>query len=135
MIKKILVMMLLVQSFVLADFKGVDATTLEAMMKKGAPVIDIRTSQEWKQDGIIKGAHKIMFFDDRGQYDIDKFLNQLSKVVKDKNQPFVLVCRSASRTNMLGKFLANEVGYTKVRELAGGMVFGWQKLKKPVLKQ
>ncbi len=131
--KKLWLFLMLVPTLIFADFKGVDATELEALVKKGAPVIDIRTPGEWKE-GVIPGAHKIMFFDERGQYNIDKFLAELNKVVKDKNQPFILVCRTASRTKMVGKFLANEAGYGKVKELSGGMMWGWNNLHKPIKK-
>jgi rhodanese-related sulfurtransferase len=133
MIKKIIIILLTLQALLLADFKGVDTATLEKMMKEGVPVIDIRTPEEWKE-GVIPGAHKIMFFDENGNYDIPKFMHAFTKVVKDKNQPFVLVCRTASRTKMVGIFLANDLGYTKTRELSGGMVWGWNNLHKPVEK-
>ncbi|MCH9814232.1 MAG: rhodanese-like domain-containing protein [Epsilonproteobacteria bacterium] len=95
------------------------------LQKEGAAIVDIRTPGEWEQTGVIPGTTKIMFFDDRGSYNIEKFMAEFTKVVKDKNQPFVLVCRTASRTKVVGHFLTNDMGYTKARELGGGIMFGW----------
>jgi len=126
MIKNILFLLVALQLFVFADFQDIDMKTLETLRAKNVPVIDIRTPGEWKETGVIPNAHKIMFFDERGNYNVNKFLTQLSKVVKDKNQPFVLVCRTASRTKIVGKFLSDQAGYKNVKELSGGMMFGWK---------
>ena len=131
--KKIILFVALLQTLVFADFKGVDTATFEKMVKDGAPIIDIRTPDEWKE-GVIPNSHKIMFFDERGEYDINGFLQSLSKVVKDKSTPFILVCRTASRTKMVGAFLANQVGYAHVKELRGGIMWGWNNQHKPLEK-
>jgi rhodanese-related sulfurtransferase len=129
--KKILLLFITLQTFLLAGFTGVNTAELETLMQQGAPVIDIRTPGEWKE-GVIPGAHKIMFFDDNGNYNVEKFLGELNKVVKDKNQPFILVCRTASRTKVVGQFLGQQAGYANVKELSGGMMWGWNNLRKPV---
>ncbi len=131
--KKILLLLITLQALLLAGFKGVNTAELETLMKQGAPVIDIRTPGEWKE-GIIPGAHKIMFFDENGKYNLDKFMAQLQKIVKDKKQPFILVCRTASRTKIVGKFLGGEAGYKNVKELSGGMMWGWNNQHKPIEK-
>ena len=132
--KKIIVLLVALQVFLLADFKGVNTAEFETLVKGNAPIIDIRTPGEWQQTGVIPGSHKIVFFDEKGNYDVQKFMSELSKVVTDKNQPFILVCRTASRTKIVGKFLANDMGYTQTKELEGGIMWGWLNLKKPVTK-
>ncbi len=133
MIKKILSFIVLLQMALLADFRSIDTATLEKMMKQNVPIIDIRTPAEWRETGVIKGSHKIMFFNDRGGYDIDKWMSQFQKVVKDKNQPFVLVCRTASRTKMVGQFLSTQMGYKYVNDLKGG-IMQWKRYGKEVVK-
>jgi len=127
MIKKIVFTLLALQAFVFADFQSISVEDMIALQKKGAAIIDIRTPGEWKETGVIPGSKKIMFFDERGKYDVQKFMNEFQKVVKDKNQPFVLVCRTASRTKSVGDFLSKNMGYTQVKDLAGGIMFGWGK--------
>ncbi len=134
MIKKILAAILALQIALFADFVDVDAKELVKLQSQNVPVIDIRTPGEWKETGVIPGAHKIMFFDERGNYNIQNFLAKLSKVVKDKNQPFILVCRTAHRTKTVGNFLSKQVGYKNVKELKGGILYGWIKEGKNTAK-
>jgi rhodanese-related sulfurtransferase len=102
-------------------------------MQKNVPIIDIRTPGEWRETGVIKGSHKLMFFNDRGGYDIDKWMSEFNKIVKDKDQPFVLVCRTASRTKMVGRFLSGQMGYKNVLELKGGIT-NWIRHHKEVVR-
>jgi rhodanese-related sulfurtransferase len=131
MFKKIILTIITLQALLLADFSDIDARQLKELQKQNTPVIDIRTPGEWKETGVIPGAHKIMFFDERGNYDVQKFLDALQKVAPDKNKPVVIYCRSASRTKVVGDFLSRQVGYKDVKELRGGVVYGWHdKLEK-----
>ena len=125
MIKKILLLIVTLQAILFADFTSISADELKKLQVENAPVIDIRTPGEWKETGIIPGSHKIMFFDERGNYDVQKFLDALYKIAPDKSKPIVLVCRTASRTKIVGDFLSRQVGYQKVRDLKGGIMFGW----------
>ena len=122
MTKQILVLLVALVSILSADFKHI---TYEDMKKLGnVPVIDIRTPGEWKETGVIPGSIKLMAFDERGRIDIKSWLQEFSKYVKDPNQPFVLVCRSANRTGMLGKYL-EKIGYKNVYDLKGGITSGY----------
>ena len=87
MLKKIVLFIVLLHSALMAEFKEVNVAELEDMMKKNVQIIDIRTPAEWKETGVINGSHKIMFFDERGGYNIDKWMAEFSKYVKDQNQP------------------------------------------------
>ena len=49
-----------------ADVTLVDNAALERLMRRGVPVIDIRTPEEWRQTGIIEGSHMLTFFDAQG---------------------------------------------------------------------
>ena len=116
--KKIVLGILVFSAFLFAEVQHIMVTP--DFLEKEIPVIDIRTPGEWKQTGIVKGAHAIMFFDERGGYNVDAFLAELNKVIK-KDQPFALICRTGSRTAMISDFLDKELGY-KVINLQGGMV-------------
>ena len=134
MIKKILFTILALQVFAFAEFQSIDAKEMLSLHEKGGAIIDIRTPGEWKETGVIPGTTKIMFFDERGNYDVEKFMSELKKVVKDKNQPIILVCRTASRTKMVGRFLEKDMGYQNTRDLAGGIMFGWINSGKKTVK-
>ena len=83
-------------------------------------VIDIRTETEWRQTGVVPGAKCITFFDDFGNYDVDKFLEEYRKVA-DKDTLVGLICRTGSRTRMVTNFLRQN-GYNAVN-LDGGVFY------------
>ena len=90
-------------------------------LNKKIPTVDIRTEGEWKETGILKGAIPITFFDEKGGYDIPKFLKELSSKV-DVKKPFALICRTGSRTKIVSNFLSEKMGY-HVYDLNGGMIY------------
>jgi len=83
-------------------------------------IIDIRTPAEWHETGIVKGSYTIMFFDEKGNFNVETFLKQLDMVVK-KDEPFALICRVGSRTGIVSEFLSERLGY-KVTNIKGGIM-------------
>ena len=108
-----------------AKFNHLDDKQVLQMVKKGVPIIDIRRPDEWKQYGIIKGAKLITFFDKNGRYNVKSWLKKFTKIVKDKNQPFIIYCAHANRSKVVGNFLDKQLGYKNVNELKGGIIYGW----------
>ena len=106
-------------------FKSLSTKEFQQKKAQGFTVIDIRRTDEWEADGIIEGSHTITFFDEAGQYDLDAFLEAFSKVVTDKEQPFILVCAHASRTKQACHIMGEQLGYENVYELDGGINWGW----------
>ena len=81
--------------------------------QKGTVIIDIRTPEEWIETGTITDAKRIMFFDQQRKPVIALFMAEFEKLVTSKDQPFVLVCRSGSRTNAVTNFLDKKLGYSQ----------------------
>lgn len=106
---------------------------LQENIAKGIQVIDIRTAGEWDSTGVVPSSHKITFFDERGNYDLNEWMSKFQKVVKNKQQPFVLICRSANRTATVGKFLSENLKYENVYHLKGG-IKSWMADKRETVK-
>lgn len=104
-----------------AEVGNLSNQEMKTMLDENVPIIDIRRPDEWKSTGVIKGSHKMTFFDARGKYNIEKWLAQLDKIA-GKNDPFVLVCRTGNRTGDVSKYLDKKLGYTKVYHLKKGIV-------------
>ena len=130
--KSILTLLMLLPLSLIAGFKSIDAQTLLKMQKAGIPVIDIRTPEEWRQRGIIKGAHLIMFFDNRGRPHAQEWLEKLTQLVKSKETPVILYCAHANRSKAVGRWLSDKMGYQKVYKLQGGIEYGWRDEEMPV---
>lgn len=89
-------------------------------LASGVKVIDIRTKPEWKETGVVKDSIPITFFDERGGYDINKFLKELNKNVKF-GEKFALICRTGSRTRTVSSYLGS-IGYDVIN-LVGGVMY------------
>lgn len=116
--KKIIFGLLITATALMAELQNIWVTT--DFLKKDIKIIDIRTPGEWKETGIVKGAYTIMFFDEKGKFNVPEFLAKLDKVVK-KGEQFALICRTGSRTAEISKFLSSQLGYNVIN-LAGGMM-------------
>ncbi|MBU1659682.1 rhodanese-like domain-containing protein [bacterium] len=118
-LNKILLSLILLLSSLLATVTNEYPS--QQILDVKTPIVDIRTPPEWIETGLIQGAIPIMFFDEKGAYDVKAFLEELSKKV-DTTKPFALICKTGSRTKIISNFLSSEFGY-KVINLQGGMVF------------
>jgi len=124
MLKNIFIVLLL-GNILFADFKTMSTQDVKTEIKNGTTIIDIRREDEWNKYGTIKGSHKLTFFDEKGKYDINQWMEQFIKLVKNKEQKFILVCAHANRTKVVGKFLTKQLRYKNVFELDGGINYGW----------
>jgi len=118
-LKKIILTILLLVSSLFATLTS-EYPSLK-ILNSDMPIVDIRTPDEWRETGILKGAITIMFFNEQGGYDVNGFLRELNAKV-DTSKPFALICRTGSRTKVIAAFLAKELHY-QVTDLLGGMVF------------
>ena len=116
--KKILLGLVFFGTLLFAELHNVWITP--EFLHKNIKIVDIRTPTEWKETGIIQGSYTIMFYDERGNFDVESFLKQLDKIVK-KDESFALMCRVGSRTGVVSEFLSNKFGY-KVINLKGGIM-------------
>lgn len=125
--KRFFTALLLLSTLLFADYKSQYIT--KELLESGTPIVDIRTPGEWKQTGLLKGAIPIMFFDERGGYNINRFLQQLNAKV-DTTKPFAIICHTGSRTSIVGPWMAQKLGY-KVINLQGGMEYATKGLHLP----
>jgi rhodanese-related sulfurtransferase len=116
--KKIFMGLLIISTAVMAELQQVWATP--EFTEQNMKIIDIRTPDEWRETGIVKDSYTIMFFDEKGNFNVATFLKQLDMVVK-KDEPFALICRVGSRTSIVAEFLSEKLGY-KVTNLKGGIM-------------
>lgn len=117
--RKIFTLLFLFSYASFAEVINIEATP-EFINSTKMKIIDIRTPHEWRETGVVKGSYTLTFFDERGNYDIERFLNGLNKIVK-KDEKFALICRTGSRTGMVSNFLGNKLNYHVVN-LRGGIL-------------
>jgi molybdopterin/thiamine biosynthesis adenylyltransferase/rhodanese-related sulfurtransferase len=108
----------------LKQVKGeiVETTVDEVAKKRPQKLIDVREGDEWTE-GFIPGATWIP----RGKLEL-----RIEDVAPQRDTDLVLYCAGGTRSALAAKAL-KELGYTKVRSMAGG--FGaWKKAGQPIDK-
>ncbi|MDA3946533.1 MAG: rhodanese-like domain-containing protein [Helicobacteraceae bacterium] len=126
--KYLITLMLFLSPLLHAEYRVESFTN--TLIEKQVPIVDIRTVGEWKETGIVTGSIPIQFFNERGQYDIPQFLKELNANV-DTSKEFALICRTGSRTKMVGLFLSDELKY-KIIDIQGGIMDA-RKLHAPIV--
>ncbi len=117
--KKILIIIAILASSLSAQLQQVVVTKSFLNKNKNLKIIDIRTPPEWKETGLIKGSHALMFFNERGRYNMNKFISDVNKIVK-KGEKFAIICRTGSRTSAIAPYLSDKLKFNII-DLQGGI--------------
>lgn len=121
--RKIVLLFLATGCAATVEAKMVNVSNQEVLtlMKKGVPVIDIRTEPEWRQTGIVPGSHLLTFFDVTGRVTDSAGWLKKVKEVAPPEKPVILICRTGNRTTHVSRFLS-ESGYRTVYNVTTGIV-------------
>ncbi|MDO6460762.1 rhodanese-like domain-containing protein [Granulosicoccaceae sp. 1_MG-2023] len=103
---------------------------LAGLLEQGVVLVDVRTEPEWRETGIVKGAHLLTFVDSRGRLQAD-FVPRLQAVLGGRDVPVALICRSGNRSAMAASVLASQAGFSEIYNVRGGMR-GWLGASRPV---
>ena len=109
MIKKI-ILILLSSCFLVTSMSAqtldMNNDEINELMNNNVPIVDIRTSDEWNQTGIVPNSVLLTFFKKDGSHDFEAWYKKLGYLI-DINRPFILICRSGRRTKLVSKMLNN----------------------------
>ena len=113
MFKKIytlFIILFLITKPAIADVIDINNDQIKELMKLNTPIIDIRTSPEWYQTGVVPNSLLLTFFEKNGKYNFDSWYNKLIKITK-KDQPIILICRSGRRTKIVAEMMNRKFNY------------------------
>ena len=111
MVKKIIFIFLLtcfVKSNVFAETIDINNDEIKKLIKNNVPIVDIRTSDEWNQTGVIPNSILLTFFKKNGTYNFETWHKELGYVI-DTNKPYVLICRSGRRTKIVSEMIDKKI--------------------------
>lgn len=129
---KILLFFLFLPKLIFADVIKVNNEEIIELMQNGVPIVDIRTSNEWVDTGVIDDSNLLTFFDKDGKYNTDLWLSKLERLI-DIDKPFILICRSGKRSGRASKYLDEQFNYEKLYDATNGMV-SWINSKNKTVK-
>jgi rhodanese-related sulfurtransferase len=110
-------------------YENISNETLKARVDAGVKILDIRRDEEWRETGVVAGSILITAFDKSGRL-VRSFPEALSKAV-DKDEAFILICRTGNRTSMLAQALVAQAGYKQVANATDGIT-EWIREGRPV---
>ena len=111
MVKKIIFIFLLTcfaKSNVFAETIDINNDEIKKLIKNNVPIVDIRTSDEWNQTGVIPNSILLTFFKKNGTYNFETWHKELGYVI-DTNKPYVLICRSGRRTKIVSDMIDKKI--------------------------
>ena len=99
-----LIICLLSVKFAFADVVDVNNEQIVELSKTNIPIVDVRSSSEWDQTGVIPTSILLTFFDKEGNYDLDKWYEKLLLEIKE-GEPIILICRSGNRSRIIAEMM------------------------------
>ena len=106
-----------------AEIVNIGNDELKALLKQGAPVVDVRTAGEWRQTGVVKGSRLITLFDEQGRADAVAWGRQVDKVAA-ADKPVILICRSGNRSSQAAQILEKAGHKGTIYNVKAG-ISGW----------
>ena len=102
-----LIVCLLTVKFAFADVVDVNNEQILELSKTNIPIVDVRSSSEWNQTGVIPTSILLTFFDKEGNYDLDKWYEKLLLEIEE-GEPIILICRSGNRSRIIAEMMDKE---------------------------
>ena len=102
-----LIVCLLTVKFAFADVVDINNEQILELSKTNIPIVDVRSSSEWDQTGVIPTSILLTFFDKEGNYDLDKWYEKLLLEIEE-GEPIILICRSGNRSRIIAEMMDKE---------------------------
>ena len=102
-----LIVFLLTVKFAFADVVDVNNEQIVELSKTNITIVDVRSSSEWDQTGVIPTSILLTFFDKEGNYDLDEWYEKLLLKIEE-GEPIILICRSGNRSRIIAEMMDKE---------------------------
>ncbi len=103
-----------------AELLETSTAELQKLIDKQVPVVDVRTPNEWRAGGIIAGSKLLTFFDEHGNYDVERWLMEFSRIAQH-DEPVIIICAVGNRSSAIGRFLSERAGYHQIHNATQGI--------------
>ena len=118
--KILLVIFVLFTKFVNAEVIHIDNRELSNLIEKEVKIIDVRTKNEWKETGIIKGSFLISLLNTNKKFIFENWY-EMFKNKFGNNKSIVFICASGVRSNYISHLVKKKEPDLKVYNLKKGI--------------
>ena len=91
---------MLFTKFVYAEVIDINNKELSNLIEKEIKIIDVRTQNEWKSNGIIKGSFLRSLLNKNKKFIFEEWY-EIFKNKFDKNKSIIFICASGVRSNYI----------------------------------
>ena len=102
--KILLVLFVLFTKFVNAEVINIDNIELNNLIKNEINIIDVRTENEWKSTGIIKGSFLISLLNKNKKFIFEDWY-EMFKNKFGRNKSVIFICASGVRSNYISHLI------------------------------
>ena len=114
------------------NYKKINSEQLEKLIKENAVALDIRLDNQWKKTGVIKGSFQETAFDINGKFNV-YLMDKIRALAGAESQKIeiIFISHDGKTAEILGNAFAEDLGFTNVYVLDGGMQ-SWINNNKPL---
>ena len=105
--KIVIVIFILFTKFVNAEVIDINNKELSNLIEKEIKIIDVRTQNEWKSTGIIKGSFLISLLNKNKKFIFEDWYEMFNNKF-GRNKSIIFICASGVRSNYISHLVKNK---------------------------
>ena len=106
--KILLFIFILFSKFVTAEVIDIDNRELSNLIEKEIKIVDVRTQNEWKSTGIIKGSILISLLDKKNKFIFENWYKDFNKKIFE-NESVIFVCAVGVRSKFISNLISKNL--------------------------
>ena len=118
--KIFLVIFLLFTKFVNAEVIDINNRELSNLIEKKIKIIDVRTQNEWKSTGIIKGSFLISLLNKNKKFIFEEWYEMFNNKF-GRNKSIIFICASGVRSNYISHLVKKKKPELTIYNLKKGI--------------
>ena len=118
--KILFVIFVLFTKFVNAEVINIDNRELSNLIEKEIKVVDVRTQNEWKSTGIIKGSFLISLLNKNKKFIFEEWY-EIFKNKFGRNKSIIFICASGVRSNYISHLVKKKKPELTIYNLKKGI--------------
>ncbi len=104
----------------LAEIRNIGNAEVARRLASGVPLVDIRTSGEWRRTGVIEDSQLVTFVDAQGHFDPPTWLAAIRQIAA-ADEPIMVICHSGGRSTAATRILSEQFGYLHIYNVHRGI--------------
>ena len=118
--KILFVIFVLFTKFVNAEVINIDNRELSNLIEKEIKVVDVRTQNEWKSTGIIKGSFLISLLNKNKKFIFEEWYEMFNDKF-GRNKSIIFICASGVRSNYISHLVKKKKPELTIYNLKKGI--------------